>query len=348
MKAWAKPSIVLTVCGALGCSGQTSVGNDAAPAATPSDAAPDAEGGVPPFLRGFVGVAQTYADQKNGPVVNAYQAFFREDPCVGGDLVATSGCAVTTTPNACGGLTFSGRGYLGRVFADDLVAFWWPFNGIRLPQTYFNAGDVRIQGQTTTLILPPNQTTSSEAIVAFEPLETIRVAATGDVVPPFDTEVQMPSRAFFSTPDLSSSELVLAGNPSIEVVWTADGSVGTVEVWSAFAATPDAYSEVSLVHCSAPMAAGRLTVPPLPPTGGVFTPMPGSGWAGAPSPFASKTRSFCRSMAGRSKSLRRHSIPGPWRSLPGQRMQHRPISTAGCLRFGERRARIGVTCGFRR
>jgi len=266
VSARAKPSIVLTLCGALGCSGQTSVASGAAPDATPSDAARDAEGGVSLALRGFLGVAQTYADQKNGPEVKAYQAFYREDPC--GDPAVWNRCEVTGTSNECGGRTFSGSGYLGRVFARDLVAFWWPFGGGHLPQTFFSAGEVSIQGQTNTLILPPNQTTSREAIVAFEPLETIRFSTTGDVVPPFSTEVQMPSRAVFSTPDLASSELALANEP-IDVGWISDGSVGTVEVWSAFAFTPDAYSYFALVHCSAPLGAGRLTVPRLPPTLGL-------------------------------------------------------------------------------
>jgi hypothetical protein len=65
---------------------------------------------------------------------------------------------------------------------------------------------------------------------------------------------------------LASSELVVTNAP-IEVAWTADGSVGTVEVWSAYAVTPDARSDMTLVHCSAPLGAGRLTVPPLPTQG---------------------------------------------------------------------------------
>jgi hypothetical protein len=54
------------------------------------------------------------------------------------------------------------------------------------------------------------------------------------------------------------------GNVPIEVVWTPAGDVGTVDVWSAFAFTPDARSELAVVHCSAPLRATRLTVPPLP------------------------------------------------------------------------------------
>jgi hypothetical protein len=163
-------------------------------------------------------------------------------------------------------LTFSGSGDLGRVFAADLVAFWWPFEGGRLPYDflYFSAGEVRMEGQTSTLTLPPKQFKSSDGTVVFDPLETIRVSAMGADVPAFTTDVQMPSRAVFSMPDLAASELVLRNDP-LEIAWTADGDVGTVEVWSAFAFTPDARTvEMALVHCSAPLRAARLTVPPLP------------------------------------------------------------------------------------
>jgi len=261
MNAPDKPAIFLIICGLVGCSDPTSPPNDAAPDAILAEAGSDAETGV--HWRGFVGVAQTYADQKNGPRVDAYQAFVREQSCARG-APNVDGCDVTGVPNECGGLTFSGSGSLGRVFAPDLVAFWWPFEGGRLPYLYFSAGEVRMEGQTSTLTLPPQELKSSDGIVAFDPLETIRVSAMGADVPSFISDIQMPSRAVFSMPDLAASTLVLPNDP-LEVAWTADGDVGTVEVWSAFAFTPDSRTvEMALVHCSAPLRAARLTVPPLP------------------------------------------------------------------------------------
>jgi hypothetical protein len=250
--------LVLAVCGTTSCSG-AAIGADDAPPDAGRDTGSNHDARVSAVHRGFVGVAQTYPDQKNGPMANAYQHFILEDLCV--SQPGSEGCTVTATPNECGGMTFTGTGWFGRVHGDDLVEFYWPFVGGHLPRKLFSAGEVHIEGQRDRMTLSPNEILSTAAVV-FEPLERLRASAMGDVVPPFATEVQMPSRAVFSMPDLTSSELVL-GNAPIEVAWTAEGSVGTVEVWSAVAFTPDGYSSIMVVHCSAPLGAGHLTVPSL-------------------------------------------------------------------------------------
>jgi len=241
-------------------------GPDAEPAnvdasAGDADGAYDNGGAPVGRLRGFVGVEQLYEDQAQGPLVIAEQFFVSEIPCLG-DLF----CTWTATPNDCGGVTYMGRGYLGRPFSRDLAGFA-PFLGDQSAKAA-SAGDVSVVGQMGPPILVPSHMALfpwdvvpyRQAVIEFEPMEVIHVAANGGVVPPFAADVEMPSRVTFSTPDLTKP-IVSAHFAPLEIRWTSNGTTGTVEAWSACAFTPDAMTTAVAIQCAAPVSAGRLVIP---------------------------------------------------------------------------------------
>jgi hypothetical protein len=215
-------------------------------------------------LRGFVGVEQLYEDQAQGPMVTAEQFFVSEIPC-DGDLL----CAWTATPNDCGGLTYTGIGYLGRPSARDLTGFV-PFFGDKSAKAV-SAGDISIVGQMAPPILVPSHmavfpwdvVAYRQAVIEFQSMEVIHVAATGGVVPAFAADVEMPSRVTFSSPDLTKPIISTRLAP-LDIRWSSNGTAGTVEAWSACTLTPDAMTKAVAVQCAAPVSAGHLLIPQRP------------------------------------------------------------------------------------
>jgi hypothetical protein len=250
-----------------------SVESTATDATTPGDAALDGFDGaardgfvdVPSAIepgrrtRGFVGVEQFYEDQPQGPMLIAEQLFVTELPCTRDFL-----CTWTTQANECGGVTSGVDGYIGDRSFGGLI----PFYPGQLAKNV-SAGRVTVTGEMGQTIVVPNNTPtggvvpSREPVVKFQPMETIHVAASGAFVPPFAADLQVPSRVTFTAPDVSRA--IPSKESPLEIRWTANGSVGMVEVWHVCMFAPDLHISAGITQCAAPVSAGRLVVPPPPP-----------------------------------------------------------------------------------
>jgi hypothetical protein len=219
------------------------------------------------LARGFIGIEQLYEDQPEGPMLIAGQLFVTEMPCAQDQL-----CRWVTQPNDCGGVTTFGDGYIGDRSFGGII----PFYPGQLAKPA-SAGQVTLAGQTGQPVLVPDNMAITpggvmplrDPIIKFQPMENVHVAASGDFVPAFAADLQVPSRVTFTAPDLNRP--IPSKESPFEIRWTPNGSVGMVETWSVCMFAPDLHITVGIVQCAAPVSAGRLVVPPPscapPPTG---------------------------------------------------------------------------------